>query len=227
VHVHGDFDPATLKFSHKLSICHHTYRKDPSERIKRRDLSGPFNHLHTKHLRCISSDTRKALTHYDLPVHLLCVCRQIYHETTLKPFSETTFTLLESKELCTRAFLEALVPTQIRAIKHLQLASRGIECPASFVMRRLSGVECLDIEVGGCFSNRWGGPAANGRLHWLNIFIRKLNTCVSKLDLKQLSVTLVINERVYTKAEEQALIEFMDRTEEVLRQSVTPTSTPG
>jgi hypothetical protein len=231
VHVHYVFDSQTRKYRYKLSICHHTHQDDSSQRVKSSDSTNQSSYLFTGHFRCTSSSTRKALTHHDLPVHLLRVCRQIYHEAALKPFSEPTFILVELKEICMRALFEALVPTQIRAIKHLHFASRGSECPPHSVMRRLSGVEYFNLEVVAWINDHWCIPEINDHLYWLGALTPKLNhTFVSKLDLKKISVTMTINERTvscYTEAEEQVLVGFVDRAEEVLRQSATQTSTTG
>jgi hypothetical protein len=228
LHVYDKFDERTRKHRHELSICRHTHQEGYSQRIKRQH--GNDYHLFTGHKTCTYKWKRKPLAHY-LPLALLRVCRQIYHEAALNPFSETTFNILGKKELSTRAFFEALVPTQIRAIKRLQFVSKDGECPAPTIMRQLSGVEYFDIELVAWCANRSGTTEIINRLQWLYPLTRKLNnTFVSKLDLKRLSVTMIINERLvprYTRAEGQVLMEFMDRAEEVLRQPVVPTSTTG
>lgn len=216
LHVHDYFDEQTRKYRHELSICRHTRQEGYSQRIKRQWASANTYHLFTGHKTCTYKWLRKPLS-YHLPLALLRVCRQIYHEAVLKPFSETTFNILGKKELCARAFFEALVPTQIRAIKRLQFVSKDSECPAFSIMRQLSGVEYFDIELVAWCAGRSGTKEIINRLQWLHPLTQKLNhTFVNKLDLKRLSVTMIINQRIippYTKAEGEVLMDFMDRAE--------------
>jgi len=58
----------------------------------------------------------------EMPVHLLQVCRLIYHEAALKPFTEPTFAFTMSDgEHGMNSFLTALIPDQVRAISHLYI----------------------------------------------------------------------------------------------------------
>lgn len=81
------------------------------------------------------------------PLSLLQVCRQIYHEAALKPFSQTTFIVDESCHLGSKAFLSALVPTQTRAIAHLHFLCFGGQCPAYEIMRHLMKLDSLRVQI--------------------------------------------------------------------------------
>jgi hypothetical protein len=55
-----------------------------------------------------------------IPVHLLQVCRQVYHEAALKPFTQPTFDFFVGNHGI-NYFLAGLVPGQARAITHIRL----------------------------------------------------------------------------------------------------------
>jgi hypothetical protein len=72
------------------------------------------------------SDDQK-LEHITIPVHMLQVCRQIYHEAVLKPFAQTTFHFGTGRQGSGAAnmFLKKLVPEQVRSIASLYIVFRG------------------------------------------------------------------------------------------------------
>jgi hypothetical protein len=87
---------------------------------------------------------------YEIPVQLLQVCRQIYHEAVLKPFTEPTFKFMMTDDGVNRgmtSFLDSLVPTQARAIQRLHLT-----CSQAFDMTKnatslFKGVQHVEIEI--------------------------------------------------------------------------------
>jgi hypothetical protein len=85
--------------------------------------------------------------HVEIPVHLLQVCRQIYHEAALKPFSEPTFDFRAFDLVNPRreTFTKKLVPAQARAIAHMRARDGSIFRPPSkgavFNLRGLKHVE--------------------------------------------------------------------------------------
>jgi hypothetical protein len=60
---------------------------------------------------------------FQIPVHLLQVCRQIYHEAALKPFTEPTFDLRSFEKANPKlgSVMKKLVPTQARAIARIRI----------------------------------------------------------------------------------------------------------
>jgi hypothetical protein len=52
-----------------------------------------------RHHDCVQKVTRRAPSCCDMPLSLLQVCRQVYHEAALKPFSQTTFLFDERQYL--------------------------------------------------------------------------------------------------------------------------------
>ena len=104
------------------------------------------------HRDCITKeDTRKPLYQH-LPLGVLQTCRQIYHEAVLKPFSvnEFHYTCLGydfegDSELM--YLIDALNPTQIRAIKHLALVSYLAQFPRRATMQKLTGLRHLRIQI--------------------------------------------------------------------------------
>jgi hypothetical protein len=76
---------------------------------------------------------------------LLSVCRQIYHESVLVPFTDNTFiddVRLNGPHL--RAFLDRLVPIQVKSIKHLILNTTEMSLHCATDLNRLSGLRTLD-----------------------------------------------------------------------------------
>ena len=96
---------------------------------------------------CTQIDTRQSLGCYAIPLSLLQVCRQIYHEAALKPFSQTTFIIDGGYHLASRAFVDALVPTQAKAIIRVHFACHDGMCPAFKVIRHLKKLEVLTVQI--------------------------------------------------------------------------------
>lgn len=106
-------------------------------------IGSPDPHHHD----CTKLDTRQTPNCHAIPLPLLQVCRQIYHEASLKPFSQTTFIIDGGYYVASRTFLDALVPTQARAITRVRFACHNGICPAFEVMRRLKKLEILTVQV--------------------------------------------------------------------------------
>jgi hypothetical protein len=84
-----------------------------------------------------------------IPVHLLQVCRQIYNEAVLKPFTQTTFHFTANKTESPGAntFMNNLVPQQVRSITHLCVTSKNgyfLKQPLNF---KLKGLKHLEIHM--------------------------------------------------------------------------------
>jgi hypothetical protein len=120
-----------------------------------RDVSSGSQILVQPHQDCVGTgpnNTRKPLCQY-LQLDLLQTCRQIYHEAVLEPFKVNRFHYTVSPATCIldvsklKLFLEAMVPTQIRAIKRLRIVCVGVAFPCLTVTRQLRGLEHLDIQL--------------------------------------------------------------------------------
>ena len=135
-HVNG-------RLGHSSTICHRSWaceaysqQLDPAERFIRPDPAP---------IKC-----QKRKPDDPMPVHLLQVCRQIYHEAALKPFSQPTFDFVAAvSDRGMNHFLTRLVPEQARAIGHLHLS-----CFRDFHISKLAtalfrGVNHVELEVGG------------------------------------------------------------------------------
>ena len=106
-----------------------------------------------------TEETSQQALEYDQPHHechesplqlerfslgLLSVCRQIYHEAVLVPFTDNTFiddVRLNGAHL--RAFLDRLVPIQVKSIKHLILNTTEMSLRCATDLNRLSGLKTL------------------------------------------------------------------------------------
>lgn len=97
-----------------------------------------------------------------LHLDLLQTCRQIYHEAVLRPFSVNTFHHIRNcdyfpgEEL--QSLLKSLVPTQIRAIKHLRVVCGRENFLRHTTVQQLKGLENLDIQISwsDCLHNSYG-----------------------------------------------------------------------
>jgi hypothetical protein len=84
-----------------------------------------------------------------MPVHLLRVCRQIYHEAALKPYTEPTFGFIIAivGPGGMNSFLTHLVPEQARAIGHLHLTCRREFRLSKLAVSLFRGVKHVEVEV--------------------------------------------------------------------------------
>lgn len=105
----------------------------------------------TKHLcdKCEDNSDYHKPAQIRLSLQILQVCRQIYHETALQPFSHAIFTYESSsssaKDRGLQAFLNALIPAQAKAITHLRLASATIDVLTSAILPKLKGLKRLEL----------------------------------------------------------------------------------
>lgn len=89
------------------------------------------------------------LERINTPVHMLQVCRQIYHEAVLKPFIQTTFHFVTGR-LGSRSatmFLEVLVPEQVRSIARLCVVSLDAYSMSRPLTSKFKGLKHLDIHL--------------------------------------------------------------------------------
>jgi hypothetical protein len=77
--------------------------------------------------KCIQSSGDPTIARIKIPVHMLQVCRQIYHEAVLKPFDQTTFHFVTGPRGsgALSIFPKKLVRQQLRSSANLWIVSRG------------------------------------------------------------------------------------------------------
>jgi hypothetical protein len=152
------------RLDHRRTTCHtsrrceyHMHRRFRAERITFRSTNGEMQAT-----GCQMNKPR------EMPVHLLQVCRQIYHEAALKPFTEPTFAFtMSNTEHGMNSFLTALIPEQARAIGHLYIISHRM---LVFRLSKLAanlfrGVKHVEVQVGE--SGHLEVFKHQGGVHWL------------------------------------------------------------
>jgi hypothetical protein len=88
-----------------------------------------------------------------LHLDLLQTCRQIYHEAAWKPFAVNRFHYIASPMDSTNRtpilnlFLAAMVPAQVRAIRHLRVVGDCTVFPCATAIRRLKGLVHIDVQL--------------------------------------------------------------------------------
>jgi hypothetical protein len=117
-----------------------------------RDCEKQWRQLHNDETISHPGSARPCLgnNHHNMPVQMLQVCRQMYHEAALKPFTEPTFEFIMVNDQVNRgmvSFLTHLVPVQARAIRHLHL-----ECHRTFKLTKtaanlLKGLQHVEIDI--------------------------------------------------------------------------------
>jgi hypothetical protein len=116
---------------------------------------------------------------FRIPVYLLLVCRQIYHEVALKPFSEPLFDVA-NWTLADRAlgsFTSKMVPAQSKAIAHLRMADNQFFKITKSAASKLKGLEYVEVEFVARMTESTPNPLAemerfkkNGGVEWLKNF---------------------------------------------------------
>jgi hypothetical protein len=202
------------KRCYRLDICC-AQDDDPPQRIVH--LPPPKVHIKcgspsTPDDDCAHEDTRKEVTQRDLPLSLLRVCRQIYHEAALKPFSQTIFIVREKWYIGSHAFLDALIPTQARTIKQIRFVCIDGQCPAHKVMQHLKGLETLKFQLVEGF--KAGEPY---RFDFMFEHLEKNLRRVTDLDLKSFHISMLVDD-TFTAAEKKFIAEHLERTETSSRQ---------
>jgi hypothetical protein len=99
-----------------------------------------------------------AVNPLNIGLGLLCVSRQIYHETVLKPFTHISFSnrsYLSQKTSAVQEFVEVFIPAQAKALSHLRvvlsvaynsdLALILSALPSRATMGKLKGLSDLEI----------------------------------------------------------------------------------
>jgi len=152
--------------------------------------------------------------HSQLPVHLLRVCRQIYHEAVLKPFSQPTFDLGEGIVLHwgVGSFMARLVPVQARAIAQIRLTGisrlyRRPKIPNS----QLRGLKYVEVQ----FFMRTDDFCNDIPLNELSSF--RLEGTVErlrKLGLKSMRFTMLIKGDAPTDRDKALILEWMENAED-------------
>lgn len=133
---------------HRLAICHYPKGNEKAHsRLITHDL-GQSTSAHAAHAACAEHPPR-LLTRQDLSLKLLLVCRQIYHEAALKPFSKIQLNCQTSylSPSSTQRFLESLVPTQARALQLLRLHASGLTFLTYSYVTKLGLFEKLEIAI--------------------------------------------------------------------------------
>lgn len=149
IHMFGIKDSDVRTFTKTITTCNLSVCFCP--RIHERkpvvllNPSHPTQHEPTyaeRHVGCWLQKSRQPL-HQHLQLDLLKVCRQIYHEAVLKPFSQNTF-VEDSYYGAGRNSMELLVPAQARAIARLRLVGSNCLLDRASV-RVLKGLKHLEI----------------------------------------------------------------------------------
>ena len=144
------------------------------------------------HRDCFTTgDTRKSL-HHQLHLDLLQTCRQICHEAVLKPFAingfQHTCRIFYTKGGELQRLVEAMVPSQIRAIKHLYLFCNNAMFLRHTTIQNLTGLEHLEVKIA-TSKNSWSfvRPTILESFHSIADV-----AAVGKLHLKSLRITTEI-----------------------------------
>jgi hypothetical protein len=108
---------------------------------------------------CTGSDAQRTSVLEGFSLPFLQASRQIYHEAALKPFQQAMFVFdfvdSQSKEASygLPAFMNALVPAQVKAITHLRLLSVTPTCIRYAKLPRLEGLKHLEMQVNFSFAH--------------------------------------------------------------------------
>lgn len=137
------------RLDHQRTTCHTSRRCEYDMRrgfrLERITFPSASDLGRTEAIGCLMNKPR------EIPVHLLQVSRQIYHEVALKPFTEPTFAFtMSNTEHGMNSFLTALIPEQARAISHLYIISHRM---LLFRLSKLDanlfrGVKHVEVRVG-------------------------------------------------------------------------------
>jgi hypothetical protein len=149
-HSRGVFQPDG-KSGHQQITCN-TWRACEKQWRQRRssdrvsiDTSGWIFGLPSANPNYVPCDLNKP---YEIPVQLLQVCRQIYHEAALKPFTEPTFAFTMSQASHgVNSFLTALIPDHARAITHLYINYAHSFKLSKLALNSFRGVKHVEIQV--------------------------------------------------------------------------------
>ena len=151
-----------------------------------------------------------------IPVHLLQVCRQIYHEAVLRPFTEPTFRFIMSGDGVNRgvtSFLKSLVPVQATAIRHLFLNCCGTFGFTKIAAALLKGVQHVEIDNPTQISKMDLPDPEIRQLSDLELFNQKGGVVwLKKAGLKSLRFTIIITHGDAPDQEHRdSIIEWIER----------------
>jgi hypothetical protein len=143
---------------------------------------------------------------------MLQVCRQIYHEAALKPFTEASFHIILVNKYCSpglKKFLGTLVPAQARAIAHLRISLLKDQFLSSAILPPLSGLKHVEINIA-----TYGHPRIRDEsLRQLQAFENGPGfKALKKLGLKSLRLT-VLTEHIQGLAFQVAILAWIRRLE--------------
>jgi len=154
------------------------------------------------------------MLHSHLHLEPLQVCRQIYHEAVLKPFSVNEFHYIVPQHYIGKTRLqhmvETLVPAQARAIKCLHLIWVNTTHLRSTLFGQLKGLDHVDIQMALSRSDLWKTLADFSDLSGVME--------LSKLQLKSLRITTEVRSDVVlaSNPDETAVIAWQKRLESKL-----------
>lgn len=181
-------------------------------------------HYMEPHGECIVGNLQKCSAE-GLSLDVLRSCRQIYHEAVLKPFYQISFVCIAEQfwglvenTFGLRAFLDALVPTQARAVANLRLAMVSYSHLNHNTFARLGGLEQLHVEISTYFkvSTKHHQVIPELRRYCAQLWIKE----IGKLHLKTLRISCDVECRdgTPTKAEEESIKNWLESTETKLLQ---------
>lgn len=208
----------TREKGYRLDMC---YAQDysPPQRIIHLPLPEILQRrkiAYTQHNDCTSHSMRKPLTRWDMPLSLLRVCRQIYHEAALRPFSQTIFVVCEKWYSSSHAFLDALVPAQARAIKHIRFVCVNGRCPVYNVMRHVKGLETLVFQL--VEDSRFLSEEPC-RFDFMFGHLKRNLRKAKNFEVKSIHISIFVYDAI-TAAEQELLAERLERLEASWRQVV-------
>jgi hypothetical protein len=191
-------------------VCHSSQACESRLRLRRdqRVVLDPIKHLLRETVWPEGCETHVSSR---VPVHLLQVCRQIYHEAVLKPFAQATFDFISPE-----AFLAKLVPGQARAI-----ARTRFMCDVGWLFNlskgarsSLKGLKHVEIHYG--IDGYYMPPpfGVNG-LNEVAYYLRgSIFNWLSGISLESLRFTIGIESMGLTEALRADILELIERRED-------------
>jgi len=213
VHVNADRHQYTFANCSSPQDCEAPL---PQRRIQRISLydDGPDGRSST-YEDCRKPVGRQNVGSCNIPVHMLQVCRQMYHEAALKPFTEASFHIVLVSEECSsslKRFRASLVPTQARAIAHLRFSLLRDQFLSSAIASQFRGLKHVEIHI--ATYGMWPRWADDEPLGQLQAFENGPGfQTLKKLDLKSLRFTVSIQMVQMTEAIKVSILEWMGRLE--------------
>ena len=129
-------------FCHSSQAYELEHRKHYDQRVTHESSSSPRQHSPS-----VPLDTSHTHGRSNVPVQLLQVCRQIYHEAVLKPFTQPSFDIDASRH-DVDLFLARLVPGQARAIAHARFYCYFGFYLSDLAASQFKGLQHIELEIG-------------------------------------------------------------------------------